>query len=110
MIMLHLVLEMRQLPRTAPPAVGRPLFDRFCRDIDDNLREMGVGDLTVPKQMRRWPRLSTAAPRPTGRAGGRGLGALASGWPQCLRRRRPPLGAWRLAAYMREVAQSLRRA
>ena len=31
--------------------VGQQLFDRFCRDIDDNFREMGVGDLTVPKEM-----------------------------------------------------------
>ena len=27
------------------------LFDRFCDDMDGNLREMGVGDLTVPKRM-----------------------------------------------------------
>src|SRR6202790_4777240 len=27
------------------------LFDRFCEDMDANLREMGVGDLTVPKRM-----------------------------------------------------------
>ena len=27
------------------------LFDRFCDDMDANLREMGVGDLTVPKRM-----------------------------------------------------------
>ena len=26
----------------------------FCRDLDGNLREMGVGDLAVPKQMRRF--------------------------------------------------------
>ena len=29
------------------------LVDRFGRDMDDNLREMGVGDLTVPKKMKR---------------------------------------------------------
>jgi cytochrome b pre-mRNA-processing protein 3 len=27
------------------------LFDGFCDDMDANLREMGVGDLTVPKRM-----------------------------------------------------------
>ena len=32
--------------------IGQSLFDEFCRDLDDNLREMGVGDLTVPKKMR----------------------------------------------------------
>jgi cytochrome b pre-mRNA-processing protein 3 len=34
--------------------VGQRLFDAFCRDLDDNLREMGVGDLAVPKKMRRF--------------------------------------------------------
>ena len=33
------------------PPVGQQLFDRFCQDIDDNFREMGVGDLAVPKHM-----------------------------------------------------------
>jgi cytochrome b pre-mRNA-processing protein 3 len=27
------------------------LFDHFCDDMDANLREMGVGDLAVPKRM-----------------------------------------------------------
>jgi cytochrome b pre-mRNA-processing protein 3 len=30
------------------------LFDVFCRDLDDNLREMGVGDLAVPREMRKF--------------------------------------------------------
>jgi cytochrome b pre-mRNA-processing protein 3 len=34
-------------------ALGRALVDRFGRDMDDNLREMGVGDLAVPKKMKR---------------------------------------------------------
>ncbi len=33
---------------------GQRLFDVFCRDLDANLREMGVGDFTVPKRMRRF--------------------------------------------------------
>jgi hypothetical protein len=33
---------------------GQRLFDAFCRDLDGNLREMGVGDLAVPKRMRRF--------------------------------------------------------
>ncbi len=32
--------------------VGQGLFDRFWQDMDHNLREMGVGDLAVPKRMR----------------------------------------------------------
>lgn len=65
MIMLHLVLVLRGLRGTGSAAEGqrstdqqnRPLaqdlFDRFCQDMDDNFREMGVGDLTVPKEMQR---------------------------------------------------------
>jgi cytochrome b pre-mRNA-processing protein 3 len=59
MIVLHLVLVLRRL-RAVPPSgepdgqiIAQQLFDRFCEDVDDNLREMGVGDLAVPKQMRR---------------------------------------------------------
>ena len=55
MIVLHLVLvlrRLRQIPQTGM-SVGQDLFDWFCRDIDDNFREMGVGDLKVPKEMQR---------------------------------------------------------
>ena len=31
--------------------MGQVLFDRFCQDMDHNLREMGIGDLSVPKEM-----------------------------------------------------------
>jgi cytochrome b pre-mRNA-processing protein 3 len=51
---LHLALVMRRLDREPEgAALGRALVDRFGRDMDDNLREMGVGDLTVPKKMKR---------------------------------------------------------
>jgi cytochrome b pre-mRNA-processing protein 3 len=52
MVLLHLWLVLRRLracEQGAAPA--QALFDRFCSDMDDNLREMGVGDLTVPKRM-----------------------------------------------------------
>jgi cytochrome b pre-mRNA-processing protein 3 len=60
LIVLHLVLVLLQIGEQAGPeaqdaarrGVGQNLFDEFCRDLDDNLREMGVGDLTVPKKMR----------------------------------------------------------
>jgi cytochrome b pre-mRNA-processing protein 3 len=55
LIILHLTLVLGRL--AADPTLrrlGQQLFDQFCRDMDGNLREMGVGDLTVPKQMRRF--------------------------------------------------------
>ena len=56
LIVLHLVLLLRRLARDENPgqSLGQRLFDTFCRDLDDNLREMGVGDLAVPKRMRRF--------------------------------------------------------
>jgi cytochrome b pre-mRNA-processing protein 3 len=56
LIVLHLVLLLRRLAREEGLArgLGQRLFDTFCRDLDSNLREMGIGDLAVPKHMRRF--------------------------------------------------------
>jgi cytochrome b pre-mRNA-processing protein 3 len=52
MVLLHLWLILRRLRTNGTgAALSQALFDRFCSDMDDNLREMGVGDLTVPKKM-----------------------------------------------------------
>jgi cytochrome b pre-mRNA-processing protein 3 len=55
MIVLHLVLLFRRLAREpeATCLLTQGVFDRFCLDMDHNLREMGVSDLAVPRQMRR---------------------------------------------------------
>ena len=54
LIVLHLVLLIDRMDRNGDRGrgIGQRLFDVFCRDLDDNLREMGVGDLAVPKRMR----------------------------------------------------------
>lgn len=56
LIVLHLVLLIDRLGQDEGGGrrIGQRLFDVFCRDLDDNLREMGVGDLAVPKRMRRF--------------------------------------------------------
>jgi cytochrome b pre-mRNA-processing protein 3 len=113
MIVLHLVLALRRLSaaKDGAPPVGQALFDRFCRDIDDNFREMGVGDLAVPKEMRR------VAEGFYGRAGAYER-ALADDGAQALEATvgrnvfgtaDPCLGARRLAAYMRQAARRLDR-
>ena len=54
LIVLHLALVIERLmPEAGLRGLGQGLFDRFCQDMDHNLREMGVGDLKVPKEMRR---------------------------------------------------------
>lgn len=52
MVLLHLWVVLRRLRESGRGgALAQALFDRFCSDMDANLREMGVGDLTVPKRM-----------------------------------------------------------
>ncbi len=55
LIILHLALVLRRMYAVPGPLkeLGQGLFDHFCQDMDDNLREMGIGDLAVPKHMRR---------------------------------------------------------
>jgi cytochrome b pre-mRNA-processing protein 3 len=54
MVVLHLWLLLDRLSRDAGLSdLGQAVFDRFCDDMDANLREIGVGDLSVPKHMRR---------------------------------------------------------
>jgi cytochrome b pre-mRNA-processing protein 3 len=53
LVVLHLALVLERF--SADPSLrelGQGLFDRFCEDMEQNLREMGVGDLAVPKKMR----------------------------------------------------------
>jgi cytochrome b pre-mRNA-processing protein 3 len=124
LIVLHLVLVLsqtsplagqdgrqngRQADGTAS-AIGQKLFDAFCQDLDHNLREMGVGDLAVPKRMRGFAEAfygrqaaylaALAAPdqRELENALARnifGVTKAGEGSPQ--------LGAVRLAAYVRAV-------
>ena len=51
MIVLHLWMVLRRLRALGVDDIPQALMDRFCSDLDGNLREMGVSDLTVPKRM-----------------------------------------------------------
>jgi cytochrome b pre-mRNA-processing protein 3 len=113
MILLHLILFVRRL-RREPDAIrawGQGVFDLFCRDMDHNFREMGIGDLAVPKHMHR------VAEAFYGRAAAYDA-ALEGGdeqltvvlarniFPQSAG---PPEGAARLAAYVRGAIEELDR-
>jgi cytochrome b pre-mRNA-processing protein 3 len=52
---LHVILVMDRLVRQGDEAaeVSQGLFDAYIRALDDALREMGVGDLSVGRKMRR---------------------------------------------------------
>jgi len=54
MVTLHMVLLLRRLKRAGPEAeaFAQATLDAMFRNFDDNLRQMGVGDLRVPKRMK----------------------------------------------------------
>ena len=51
-LVLHLCLVLERLGQEAPE-FKQALIDHFCTDMDDNLRELGAGDLSVAKKVRR---------------------------------------------------------
>ena len=114
MIVLHVVLVLRRLrglsASTNLPPLGQQIFDRFCQDMDDNFREMGVGDLAVPKEMKRVAEAfyGRAAVYEAALGDDDGSGGLA----RALARNvygvaEPSPGAQRLADYMKEAEREL---
>lgn len=54
MIMAHAVLVFRRLKQNDDlKDVSQAVFDLFFADMDRSLRELGVGDLSVPKQIKK---------------------------------------------------------
>lgn len=111
MIVLHLVLVLRRLSGEGGALLpeGQQLFDTFCRDIDANFREMGVGDLAVPKRMMkvgeafygRAKAYEAALAEPGLAALGAAVARNVLGTPDA------GTGAQRLAAYIRETVRRL---
>ena len=115
LLVLHLALVCRRLGRAEGPeqaaarVLSQGVFDMFCRDMDHNLREMGVGDLTVPKTMRKlgeafYGRLDVYD-RALSAAGDADLAAALS--RNVLGEGSPAAAAHRLAAYVRAAADRL---
>ena len=54
MVVLHTALLLRRLRAgEAHTKLSQGIFDAFCADMDGNLREMGISDQGVPRQMKR---------------------------------------------------------
>ena len=55
MVTLHLILVLDRLERQedGDRALGQRIFDLYCADMDNSLRELGFGDLGVPKRMKK---------------------------------------------------------
>ena len=52
MVALHTFLVLYQLKQLDDESLGQALFDTMFVDMDENLREIGVGDLSVGKRIK----------------------------------------------------------
>jgi cytochrome b pre-mRNA-processing protein 3 len=54
MVVLHTVLLVERLQQDGESGrqLGQFIFDTFCSDMDQSLRELGHGDMAVPKRMK----------------------------------------------------------
>jgi cytochrome b pre-mRNA-processing protein 3 len=112
MILLHAGLLLDRLSGEAGAirAAGQEVFDRFCQDMDDTLRERGVSDVKVPREMKRVAEAfygRQAAYRTA--LNGNDPAALTDALRRNVYAGEPDKAASRLAVYMRGVVEGLRR-
>ena len=110
LILMHMALVLQRLgTQTELQPVGQEIFDLFCTDMDRNLREIGISDVKVPKEMER---IGAAF---YGRKAAYDVAlksATEDGLVEAISRNvyaspEPPPNAERLAAYMRKAAAAL---
>lgn len=112
LVSLHVALLIRRL-RTDPdargPALAQAVFDAMFADMDLNLREMGVGDLSVGKKVRQaWEAFHGRALAFEAALDSADAAALPAALARNVWRGEPPAGAAeRLAAVARAQAAHL---
>lgn len=107
MVLLHLWMVLRQLRSGPDKALPQALFDHFCSDMDANLREMGVGDLSVPKRMQAFGEAFYGRSAAYDRALDEGLEPLARALDRNIYGGGNIEGARRLAAYTADAIAAL---
>jgi cytochrome b pre-mRNA-processing protein 3 len=97
MISLHLFLVLHQLRSEAGAReLAQELTDRFFAELDHSIRELGVGDLSVPKRMKKFARMFYGRVASYGEAIDRGDAKLLAA--ALARNIRPGEALWREAA------------
>ncbi len=110
LIVLHLALLLDRLTQDSMLRdLGQGVFDRFCQDMESNLREMGIGDLKVPKEMQRMGEAFYGRAQAYQTALAAGGPALADAIARNIYGGSPPGSAMapRLAAYMQLAVRDL---
>jgi cytochrome b pre-mRNA-processing protein 3 len=110
MVVLHLWMVLRRIKQAGDHAgLAQPLFDRFCSDMDHNLRELGTGDLAVPRRMREFGEAFYGRSAAYDLALAAGEGPLADALCKNIFNGQQLEQARRLAAYVREAVAVLAR-
>ncbi|ABE62404.1 Ubiquinol-cytochrome C chaperone [Nitrobacter hamburgensis X14] len=107
MVLLHLWMVLRRLKPGHGDGLWQALFDHFCSDMDANLREMGVGDLSVPKRMRAFGEAFYGRSTAYDRALAEGQEPLAQALDKNIYNGRDIEKARRLAAYTADAIATL---
>jgi cytochrome b pre-mRNA-processing protein 3 len=113
MLSLHMFLFQHRLrgEGTASREVGQTLIDEFFRDVEHSLRELGIGDMGVPKRMKKLARMFYGRTAAYAEALERGDGAALSA--ALARNVRPDSGDWpeatALAVYVADADKALAR-
>jgi cytochrome b pre-mRNA-processing protein 3 len=114
LVVLHVILVVRRLRGggdAEAQKLGQEVFDYFCLDMDRTLREMGIGDLGVPKKMKAVGQAfyGRAAAYEPGLAAGE-VGSLAAAFARNILAAEAPEGAAaRLADYALAAVEALAR-
>jgi cytochrome b pre-mRNA-processing protein 3 len=53
LVLWRVIERLGQGVEPAPPDLSRALVETFVTDMDDNMRELGVGDLSVPRKVKK---------------------------------------------------------
>lgn len=107
MIVLHMFLILERL-HTDAADVSRALIERFVTDMDDCMRELGVGDLAVPKKVKRAAAALYGRADLYRRANAAGADALAAALEGVFATVQPgPVRTRELSRYMQSAAQAL---
>lgn len=113
MLLLHLWLLLRQLKHIGGASgisqepLSQGLIDRFCSDMDHNLRELGTSDLKVPRKMQEFGRAFYGRAAAYDRALAEGPEALALALDKNIYNGTDLAQARRLARYVAEATAAL---
>lgn len=109
LITLHMMLGLRRLRMPQGAEIAQEIVDKFFMEVDHSLRELGIGDTSVPKRARKLAKMFYGRTAAYGEALEiRDIGALAAALGRNIRPDLPHWdGAKALAIYVLEAWDAL---